>query len=213
MEEINKIEFLITKLGSKVSDLSIEIMVNDKKTTDYNYEALNFYKINNDVSSVCEMEKHIRLDNDYIFNYNEEYVVEISELSINNMTYNAIIWTGGAVYINGKPMHEYASNYCMGSKYEEGDSESFRFTLSKDIIDSTSENTTTKVIEDNTNINNNGENTTVGTISQNIVNDKNVANDKIYLSIFIPVIIFLILIIALLAIKNKKLKEANKINN
>ncbi len=76
------------------------------------------------------MSAHTKLNSDYAFKENEEYAIEIDELSFNNREYSSVIWQStNTVFINGTPMEEYADKYCGRTKHEEAKTHSFRLMI------------------------------------------------------------------------------------
>ncbi|MBE6149385.1 MAG: hypothetical protein E7170_01515 [Firmicutes bacterium] len=204
--QVNKIEFVLNyENNTKVSDLKLEVKVNGNVTKEYTYEALNIYKMNDSVGSLCSIgDSETKLDSSYVLNNDEEYAISIQELTINNMEYNSMVWhSDGNVFVNGKIVDSYGK-YCLGSKYENNTSESFSFILPKGVANTNEqpeeneqvENETTEVIVQENNINNNNNN------SQN----------DIILPICIGIGVLIILVSSFIILKKRKSKKA-EINN
>lgn len=194
---LTDLEFLVYyKENSKVSDIDIEVKANGTLTSDYAYESISLYKIDSTIDSVCELNRKTqKLNDDYILKDDEQYAIDIEEININGMDNSISEQSLNHVFVNGDTLDS-LSQYCTGTKYENGSSRSYQFVLPS----------SAKLPADESEIMQSEEIQSKEIVATND-NNTNIQSQNFYLPISICIISLLLIIIAVLLYKNSKNKK------
>ena len=180
---LTDLEFLVYyKENSKVSDIDIEVKANGTLTSEEKHGENYTIKV-------------LKLNDDYILKDDEQYAIDIEEININGMDNSISEQSLNHVFVNGDTLDS-LSQYCTGTKYENGSSRSYQFVLPS----------SAKLPADESEIMQSEEIQSKEIVATND-NNTNIQSQNFYLPISICIISLLLIIIAVLLYKNSKNKK------